>query len=338
MNSKLPAMQFYPGDWRKDPGVQSLCYHDRGVWFEMLCLMHESEDRGKLMLNGNPMPHEALARLLGLDNQILTTTLTTLIDFGVASLDKTTKAIISRRMVRDEEIRRIRKSCGKMGGNPNLLIHKSTTQDNQIPTPSSSSSSSEGDQEKRGRSGNFEKPAKEAKINGFHAEHEKATVSTGNNGITDANDPKPEPKADKEPSRPVLNLNTTPTITDTEKVPPRPLKPAKAYPEQSIEYQSAAAFYDDFLKVWAPTAKKPSEATVQGWAKEYDLMVRVDGRNWTQIRDVLNWIDEDQGDSRSGFAWKKNILSVSTLRQRWNEGKLDQLIAKGRAKLYGHKK
>jgi hypothetical protein len=41
--TKLPALQWYPADWRKDPGVQALSLHDRMVWFEMLMLMHESE-------------------------------------------------------------------------------------------------------------------------------------------------------------------------------------------------------------------------------------------------------------------------------------------------------
>lgn len=140
--SKLPAIQFYPGDWKKDPGVQALSFHDRGVWFEMLLLMHESDERGKLMLNNKPMPTEALARLLGLDNQILTTTITNLIDYGVASRCETTGAIVCRRMVRDEQIRQVRKACGKLGGNPRLVNQNVTTEVNQIPTPSFSSSSS----------------------------------------------------------------------------------------------------------------------------------------------------------------------------------------------------
>ena len=141
-SEKLPALQFYVGDWRKDPGVQSLCFHDRGVWFEILCLMHESTERGKLMLNGQPMPEDALARTLGLDKQILTTTLSTLLTYGVASKDEDTGAFMCRRMVRDEKLRQIRKSAGKLGGNPVLVKQKSTTQLKQIPTPSSSSSAS----------------------------------------------------------------------------------------------------------------------------------------------------------------------------------------------------
>jgi hypothetical protein len=157
---KLPALQFYPGDWRKDPGVQSLNYFDRGVWFEILCLMHESAERGKLLLNGQPMPDDALATILGLDKQILTTTLTTLLTYGVASRDEQTGALTNRRMVKDEDLRQKRTEAGKLGGNPVLVKQKSTkaqptVQANgnqppkQKPTPSSSSSTSISSSEKK---------------------------------------------------------------------------------------------------------------------------------------------------------------------------------------------
>lgn len=141
---KLPAFQFYPADWRKDPGVQSLSFHDRGVWFEILCLMHESEQRGRLLLNGKPMPDEALARLLGLDKQILTKTVTTLIEYGVASRSED-GALVNRRMVRDENLRVIRQNAGKLGGNPVLVKQNATKIQNELnqkSTPSSSSSTS----------------------------------------------------------------------------------------------------------------------------------------------------------------------------------------------------
>jgi uncharacterized phage protein (TIGR02220 family) len=139
---KMPAMQFYPADWRKDLAVQALNYFDRGVWFETLCLMHESSERGVLLLNGTRMPDDVLARLLGLDNQTLTTTLSTLLTYGVAKRRESDDALYSKRMVADEKLCQIRRDAGKLGGNPALLNQKPTTTDKQNPTPSSSSSSS----------------------------------------------------------------------------------------------------------------------------------------------------------------------------------------------------
>lgn len=146
MAVKLPAIQWYPGDWLRDPGVQSLSYEDQGIWFAILMRMWEGEERGKLTLNGHAMPVEALARLLGLDNQKVNQTLTTLLTYGVTSVEPSTGIIYSRRMVRDENLRKTRAECGKLGGNPVLLNQpanqKPTTKVKQIPTPSSSSSSS----------------------------------------------------------------------------------------------------------------------------------------------------------------------------------------------------
>lgn len=141
---KLPALQFYPGDWRKDPAVQSLTFEQRGVWFEMLMIMHESAHRGKMTLNGKPMPTEAIANILGggMTEVLLNQILTTLLERGVASREPETGIIYNRRMVRDEYIRQIRSQAGKKGGNPNLVKQNPTTQVKQNPTPSSSSSSS----------------------------------------------------------------------------------------------------------------------------------------------------------------------------------------------------
>jgi len=144
-DKKLPALQFYPGDWRKSVDVQSLNFHDRGVWFEMLMLMHESERRGVLVLNGHPMNDEMIARVLGLDKQTFNQTLTTLLTIGVASREEVTGAIMCRRMVRDENLRKVRSEAGSKGGNPVLVKQNKTIRDKQKSTPSSSSSSSPSD-------------------------------------------------------------------------------------------------------------------------------------------------------------------------------------------------
>ena len=141
---KLPAIQFYPGDWHKDQGVQALDLAQRGAWFELLLMMHDSDERGVLLVNGAPMPDAVIARRLGLDNQTANQILTTLLDFGVASRRESDGALFCRRMVKDENLRQVRTAAGKKGGNP-LLLNQTPNQpptpgDKQIPTPSFSSS------------------------------------------------------------------------------------------------------------------------------------------------------------------------------------------------------
>ena len=141
---KLPAIQFYPGDWHKDQGVQALDLAQRGAWFELLLMMHDSDERGVLLVNGQPMPDAVIARRLGLDNQTANQILTTLLTYGVASRRTSDGALFCRRMVKDENLRRVRTEAGKKGGNPHLLNQKpkqkATTRVKQIPTPSFSSS------------------------------------------------------------------------------------------------------------------------------------------------------------------------------------------------------
>lgn len=127
MMNKLPALQFYPGDWRRDPGVQSLTFEERGIWIELLFLMHESEQRGKLVLNGRAASTDRLARMLHIDPEKLETVIETLLDLGVASRCPETGALMNRRMVRDEAILAKRRAAGRLGGNPNLVKQKSTT-------------------------------------------------------------------------------------------------------------------------------------------------------------------------------------------------------------------
>lgn len=220
------------------------------------------------MLNGQPMPESAVCRLLGLDNQILTTTLTTLLTYGVASRCEETGAIMSRRMVRDEEIRQVRKSCGKMGGNPNLVNQKPTTGVKVELTPSSSSSSSTSVKEEEG-AGNPARP------------------------------PAVKPKQ-------------------------------KQFEEDSIPYQ-AAVFFWEYLKDWAPSAKEPSKSGYQAWAKDFDLILRIDHRTTDEINELLDWINNKK-ESRDGFSWRKNIHSPRTLREKWNQGKFADFLPRGLAK------
>lgn len=139
-SKKLPSWQFYPGDWQRDPGVQALDYESRGIWFEILLIMFDSEQRGKLVLNGQKMPEEALAQLLKLDQAKLKQTLSKLVSYGVAKVEQNTGILYNRRLLKDEQFRTMRAEAGKIGGKQSSSKRQANAK--QKSTPSSSSSSS----------------------------------------------------------------------------------------------------------------------------------------------------------------------------------------------------
>ena len=55
---KLPAFQFYTGDWLKDPRLSMCSALTRGIWIDFLCAMHELDRVGEL--RGTP---DQLARV-----------------------------------------------------------------------------------------------------------------------------------------------------------------------------------------------------------------------------------------------------------------------------------
>lgn len=45
---KRPAFQFYPGDWRGNANLRRCSHAERGIWIEVMCLLHDSEEYGLL--------------------------------------------------------------------------------------------------------------------------------------------------------------------------------------------------------------------------------------------------------------------------------------------------
>lgn len=146
---KLPAFQFYTGDWMKDPLVRCVSHAARGLWIDMLCLMHESDRRGFLQLpNGEPMSEVHIARMTGIPPEEVSRLLTELSTSGVYSCTER-GTIYSRRMAKDESKRVKCKEAGKLGGNPKLKNNEefgatlkghskghSKGGSNRLPTPS----------------------------------------------------------------------------------------------------------------------------------------------------------------------------------------------------------
>ncbi|ORE87719.1 hypothetical protein [Aurantimonas sp. 22II-16-19i] len=117
--SKQPWMKFFPADWRADPALRTCSLAARGLWIEMLSIMHEANPRGDLVINGRAVTARQLAALSGSTEALVVELLAELGQAAVYSKRKN-GVIYSRRIERDENRARKLRENGKMGGNPSL--------------------------------------------------------------------------------------------------------------------------------------------------------------------------------------------------------------------------
>lgn len=103
----------------KNPELSRCSMAARGLWIEILCLSFECEERGVFISGGVPWPKEDVAAACRGDHSANLLLLQELLTKGVAKIDKR-GAIFSARMVRDEEIRKIRSESGEKGGRPTV--------------------------------------------------------------------------------------------------------------------------------------------------------------------------------------------------------------------------
>jgi len=137
---KNPAFLFYPNDWNRDMEEHPL--EIQGAWIVLLCKLWWSETRGEATKN-----LEEWARILREKKKKTEKILHFLQEKNIASvhfLDNQNITIISRRMVKDCRISKIRQEVGRLGGNPGLkkieenrkvLDNQIDNQNNQSPVP-----------------------------------------------------------------------------------------------------------------------------------------------------------------------------------------------------------
>lgn len=112
-------MKFYPSDWRADAMLRLCSIGARGLWAEMMCIMHEATPYGSLLVNGKRIDKRQLAGLCGVSEKECLALLLELEGNGVFSRDED-GTIYSRRMRRDHEKATKDKANGKKGGNPQV--------------------------------------------------------------------------------------------------------------------------------------------------------------------------------------------------------------------------
>ena len=125
MSRQRPFMKFYPSDWRSDPQLRMCGLPARGLWMEMLTLMHEAQPYGHLLISGNAPTDAQLGVLVGAPPAQIPDLLRELETAGVFSRTRA-GVIYSRRMTRDEKRAQTAKKNGEKGGNPTLRKTKRT--------------------------------------------------------------------------------------------------------------------------------------------------------------------------------------------------------------------
>jgi hypothetical protein len=90
----------------------------------------------------------------------------------------------------------------------------------------------------------------------------------------------------------------------------KPSSPKQVYDKDGVHYQLALRLFKNILSN-NPDYKEPN---LQSWANDVRLMMERDNRTEEQISYLMDWVQSDS-------FWKTNILSVSKLRE-----KFDQLV------------
>lgn len=116
---KNPFLKFYPTDWRSDPALRMCSPAARGVWIDMICLMHEATPYGHLLVNGRCPTDAQIAVLLGLPPDQFSEIQGELEAAGVFSRTKD-GVIYSRKMTRMAKKSATARRNGRKGGNPRL--------------------------------------------------------------------------------------------------------------------------------------------------------------------------------------------------------------------------
>lgn len=112
-------IKFWPQDWQRDPALRSCSAAARGVWMDILCIMHEGTPYGHLTIGGKPASARQIGTITGVGEKDALKLLAELDDAGVFSRNNE-GVIFSRRMVRDKAASEAGKAFGKEGGNPAL--------------------------------------------------------------------------------------------------------------------------------------------------------------------------------------------------------------------------
>lgn len=137
-----PYLPLYVQDFLTDEKLAECSAESTGVYIRIMCIMHKSENYGKILLKqkhkqtDNQIKNFALLLLkhLPYSLEVIENSLFELIEEGVLFVDS--EHLCQKRMINDCELSIKRSNSGKKGGNPNLkkdiCLSKSSSKKNKI--------------------------------------------------------------------------------------------------------------------------------------------------------------------------------------------------------------
>jgi hypothetical protein len=127
---KQPYIKFWVRDWQSDTELRMCSLEARGLWIDLLCIMHTAKRRGYLESpQGAPLNDDMLCRLIGTLKDDLYRSKNELLELGVVSIEEETGIMYCRRMVKETAKSKKCAAAAKSGGG-NPALKKSSTINN----------------------------------------------------------------------------------------------------------------------------------------------------------------------------------------------------------------
>jgi len=120
MSNRRPWMKFNPTLFRNDPQLRLCSLGARGLWIEMICLMHDCIPYGHLMMGNRGMTMKELSKIVSETEAKVIRFASELESKRVFSRAEN-GVIFCRKMVRDFAFEARASELGKLGGNPKLM-------------------------------------------------------------------------------------------------------------------------------------------------------------------------------------------------------------------------
>lgn len=120
MSNGLRWSKFFWQDWQKDKALQGCSLAARGLWMEILCVAHDADPYGHLVLNGKAPTAKQLGSIFGNTSEREVTKLLVELEAAGIFSREPDGTIFCRRMMRDKDTTETFRAYGKTGGNPAL--------------------------------------------------------------------------------------------------------------------------------------------------------------------------------------------------------------------------